>query len=174
MSIFKVIFSAAVISLAAMTSVRSDEISPATLAKTFTAEILSGCLKQFDSQGIKPREELTTESASPEETKFEAMGIKCERVTIKPGPGHVVAPGSKEAPPLQKGCRFLSENTFISVSYTSPQDLRVVVLYPRHNFTFDIDPERVSARASPSVTAVPDFDQLVRTADTAIAVCVER
>jgi hypothetical protein len=131
-----------------------------------------GCLQKFDAQGIKPRVGLNTEPEPPEETKFAAMGIKCGRVITNPDPRAVVAPGSKEKPPPENGCRFLFERTFVSVSYSSPQALRIVILYPEHNFTFDIDPERMSARASPSVSTVPDFDQLVRTADSAVAACL--
>jgi hypothetical protein len=117
MSISKDVFAVAAISMAVMTSALSDEISPATLAKTYTTESFSGCLQQFDAKGIRPREELTTQSVPPEATTFEAMGIKCERVVINPGPGHVVAPGRKDKPPSENGCRFLFERTFISGSY---------------------------------------------------------
>jgi hypothetical protein len=136
---------------------------------------MSGCLQQFDAQGIKPQEGLNTKPVPPEEeATFEAMGIKCGRVIINPDPRTVVAPGSKEKPPPESGCRFLFEKTFISVSGTSLRELRAVILYPKHNFTLDIDPDTVNARSLENVPLVPDFDQLVRTAHTAIAVCLGR
>jgi hypothetical protein len=175
MSISVRLFAVAALFTAVITSARSyaEEISPATVAKTFTTESMSGCLQQFDAQGIKPRQELNTKPETPEEeVTFEAAGIKCTRAIINPDPRTRVAPGSKEVPPPDGGCRFLFGKTFISVVGNSPKELRVVILYPKHNFTLDIDPDSVQARTTENVPMVPDFDQLVRAAHAAIAVCL--
>src|SRR5437879_6299863 len=116
MSISMCRFVVAAISITAMTSARSygEEISPTAVAKTFTSETMSGCLQQFDAQGIKPQEGLNTMPVPPEEqATFEATGIKCGRVIINPDPRTVVAPGSKEKPPPEPGCQFLFERMFI-------------------------------------------------------------
>jgi hypothetical protein len=150
----------------------AQEITPTAVARKFTIDAMGGCLKRFDANGNKPRESLNTQPSLPEEeATFEAMGIKCGRAIILPSQNTVIAQGSKQKPPPEPGCRFLFERMFISVSGISTQDLRAVVLYPEHNFTLDIDRDSVQARTMENVPLVPDFDQLVRTVQTAIEVC---